>query len=113
MDYPVGIDRLFKSGLALGCFESRHAPYRQDGMKRHVEEYLASVADGAEKLRAVALQALNDADLRIVERALAYLFEVGQATDVEVVQPLAAHRDETIQKAARTCLFQLRRRSSE
>jgi len=110
MDYPVGIDRLFRSGLALGCFESRYAPFRQGVMKESVAEYIASVTDGAERLRTVCLQALNSEDLRIAERALAYLLVVGDASDADVVDPLVAHPNETIRKAARTCLFELRRR---
>jgi hypothetical protein len=104
------IELLFRSGLARGCFESRHAPYRQETVKRYVEEYVAAEPGRALELRAAALNELANPDWRIVERALAYLFVVGQASDATAIEPLREHPEECIHKGAQACLFEVRRR---
>ena len=49
----------------------------------------------------------------LLEHALAVLFVVGNAGDTAAVEPLLSHRDERVRKAARTCLFEIRRRPAE
>jgi hypothetical protein len=107
---PLWIELLFRSGLARGCFESRHAPYRQETVKRNVEETIAPELGRASELRAAALNELANPDWRIVERALAYLLVVGQASDAAAIEPLCEHAEECIHKGAQTCLFEVRRR---
>jgi hypothetical protein len=49
-------------------------------------------------------------DVNAVDRALAVLFVVGNASDAAAVEALLSHPGERIQKAARTCLFEIRQR---
>jgi hypothetical protein len=46
----------------------------------------------------------------LIECALAVLFVVGKSNDAAAVEPLLLHQNERVQKAARTCLFELRQR---
>jgi hypothetical protein len=107
---PLWIELLFRSGVARGCFESRYAPYRQETVKRYVEEYIGAEPGRASELRAAASNELVNPDWRIVERALAYLLLVGQASDAAAIEPLREHPVECIQKGARACLFEALRR---
>jgi hypothetical protein len=107
---PLWLELLFRSGLARGCFESRFAPYRQDAVKRDVQERTSAEPGRVEELRAAALNELANADWRIVERALAYLLVVGQASDAAAIEFLTEHPEEYIRKGAQACLFEVRRR---
>jgi hypothetical protein len=49
----------------------------------------------------------------MIDRALAVLFVVGNAADAAAVESVLSHRDERLRKAARTCLFEIRRRPAE
>jgi hypothetical protein len=49
----------------------------------------------------------------VVENALACLFVVGTSADIPAVEPLLQHPTEAVRKAARTCLFEMRRRPAE
>jgi hypothetical protein len=63
-----------------------------------------------EQLRQACCAYLKHEDTQVLEPALACLFVIGVATDTSAVEPLLHHSDESIRKAARTCLFESRRR---
>lgn len=48
----------------------------------------------------------------MVVRALGCLYMVGKGTDAPVVEPFLSHPQDFVRKAARTCLFEIRKRSS-
>jgi hypothetical protein len=66
--------------------------------------------NGREQLRQACCAYLQHDDVQVVKQALACLFVVGLKTDANAVEPLLNHSDEAIRKAARTCLFEIRRR---
>jgi hypothetical protein len=73
----------------------------------------AAASDGARDntLDNRRLVQLADEGEHQLDCALAALFVVGRASDATVVEPLLSHRSEPIRKAARTCLFEIRRRA--
>jgi hypothetical protein len=56
---------------------------------------------------------LRHDDPAVVERALTCLFVVGLSSEVNAVEQLLDHPDESVSKAARICAFELRRRPAE
>jgi hypothetical protein len=66
--------------------------------------------NGREQLRQDCCVYLQRGDTQVLEQALACLFVIGLATDANAVAPLLHHSDESIGKAARTCLFEIQRR---
>jgi hypothetical protein len=49
----------------------------------------------------------------MIEGALSLLFVVGTMSDVAAVEPLVSHSDIGVQKAAQTCLSEIRHREPE
>jgi hypothetical protein len=98
----------FLDRLTYSCSEPEYVSFQQEA----VREWVSQVADahGWEELRVAAIARLSHEDPRMVERALTCLFVVGTALDVPSVEPLVSHSDESVRKAARTCLFELHRR---
>lgn len=111
---PGWIVALFRSGVASGgIFESQYSPYRQGLLKRQVLERVDSIPGGREQLRDAALEELQGADPQRVGEALAFLLVVGRNSDCGAVEPLTRSDDERIRKAAKTCLYELRRRGED
>jgi hypothetical protein len=98
----------FLDRLTYSCSEPESVSFRQET----VREWVSQVADahGWDELRMAAIARLSHDDPRLVERALTCLFVVGTALDVTVVEPCLSHSDESVRKAARTCLFEIQRR---
>ena len=111
-ELPTGIQRLLSRGH-YSCSESGYVHFRQDQLRRYVGEVVDAHEDGARLLREGAREQLSDEDPQMVDHALACLFVVGNADDVSAIEQLLSHPLESIQKAARTCLFEVRRRTAE
>ena len=96
----------FLDRLIYSCSEAAYVSTRQ----RVLRDFVTRFADayGWDALRSAALARLSDSDPRSVERGLSCLFVVGTSDDVPAVERLTAHSDVDVQKAARTCLFELR-----
>jgi hypothetical protein len=107
--YPAWIEWLFQSGVGSGNFDPPYALSRQRNDRRQVTSMVESETDGARQLREASLTELRGDDPGRVERSLFYLMMVGQPADVPSVERLLGHPKETIKKAARTCLFELKR----
>ena len=72
-----------------------------------IEEWMAQETGRQEELRCAALAAIESDDLATVVQALSLLLVVGSDSDVSVVEPLTRSTNEAVQKAAKTCLFEL------
>ena len=108
-ELPAGIELLL-SNVPFRCNESAHATFRHDVLRRRVIEVADAHEDGWRLLREGARERLSDDDPDVVDRALACLFVAGDARDVSAVEPLLRHPDDRVRSAARTCLFEVRRR---
>ena len=109
---PTGIER-FLARVTYSCSEPEFVHSRQDVLRQWVTEVADAHADGWELLRQGAVAQLAKNDSESVDRALAVLFVVGAANDAGTVEKLLSHQDERVRKAARTCLFEIRRRPAE
>lgn len=109
-DLPVGIEQLLKR-VPFRRNESAYATLRHALLRRRVIEVVDAHEDGWQLLREAAIGRLSYVDSEVVDRALACLFIVGDARDVPAIKPLLRHPDEGVRSAARTCLFEARRRT--
>jgi hypothetical protein len=109
IELPSGIKRLL-TRVTYSCSEPRHVHFRQDLLRKWVAEVADAYENGWTLLREGALRQLADDDANLIECALAVLFVVGKSNDAAAVEPLLLHQNERVQKAARTCLFELRQR---
>ena len=100
------VDLLFKRGHGRNAFKTRFLY----GLHREfVEEEIAQEPGRGDKLRAAALAALQSDDPKTVLQGLSFLLIVGRPSDRSVVEPLIQSRHEAVQKAAKTCQFELKR----
>jgi hypothetical protein len=95
------------------CSEPAYVHFRQGLLREWVMEAVDGHENGSEQLRQACCAYLQHDDAQVVRQALACLFVVGVATDANAVEPLLSHSDEAIRKAARTCLFEIRRRLAD
>lgn len=92
------------------CSEPVHVHFRQDLLRGLVNRAVEGYEDGREQLRKACCACLQLEDEQLMEQSLACLFVIGLVTDAPAVELLLHHPDESIRKAARTCLFEIRRR---
>lgn len=92
------------------CSEPDHVHLRQGWVRERIAGYVAAYENGCELLHSACCATLQHDDASRVENALTCLFVVGAAADVAAVEPLLKHPDESVRKAAKTCLFEIRRR---
>lgn len=111
VERPGWIEALFQSNIGAGCFETRYARFRQDLLRKTLEDHIPSEPGSTDELRRAALDELGGHDSARVERALAYLMVVGRARDANAVEPLRRSQDDLVRNGAKTCFFKLRRRS--
>jgi hypothetical protein len=108
---PSWIEDLLHS-QPYSCSEPAYVHLRQGLVRERISAYVATSDNGSEQLRTACRERLTDDDAALVERALTCLFVVGVAEDASAVEPLLTHAEEAVRKAARTCLFEIRRRRS-
>ena len=97
----------------FSCNEPAYVHLRQKMACADVIRVVDAHENGRELLRAACVAHLHDDDLTVVERALTCLFAVGLSSEAAAVEPLIEHPEEAVRKAAKTCLFELRRRRVE
>jgi hypothetical protein len=112
MELPTGIQQLL-ARVTYSCSESGYVHFRQDALRKWVGEVADAHDNGWALLRDGAVAQLADADVNAVDRALAVLFVVGNTEDATAVEPLLSHTHDRVRKAARNCLFEIRRRPAE
>ena len=95
------------------CSEPAYVHFRQGLLREWVMEAVDGHENGREQLRQACCAYMQHDDAQVIKQALACLFVVGLATDANAVEPLLSHSDEAIRKAARTCLFEIRRRLAD
>ena len=108
---PGWIEHLL-TRLPWTCVESKHVLYRLKLMKKAVQNAVADEIDGAQRLGSASLEELKNEDPHVVVRALSCLFVVGSREDEQAVGMLSKHPDQQVRKAARSCLFEMRRRDA-
>jgi hypothetical protein len=108
-ELPVGIQRLLLRGH-YSCSENDFVHFRQEQLRRFVGEIVKTHEDGVTLLREGALKQLSHEDANMVDHALSCLFVVGERDDIPAIEGLLSHPDESVRKAARTCLFEIRHR---
>jgi hypothetical protein len=111
-ELPTGIERLL-TRVPYSCSEPGYIHFRQDVLRKWVGDVADAHENGWDLLRQGAVARLRHEDPKMIDRALAVLFVVGAAADAAAVKPLLSHHDERLRKAARTCLFEIRRRPAE
>jgi hypothetical protein len=97
----------------FSCSESAYVHFRQDMLRERVIQAVDGYENGREQLRQACCAYLQHDDAQVLEQSLACLFVIGLATDANAVEPLLSHPDEPMRKAARTCLFEIRRRPAD
>lgn len=111
-DMPVWIDRLLKFGLH-SCAQPEYVRFRQDFLRKRVLEATDAHENGLAQLHDACLLHLGNLDDDVVTNALSCLFVIGTMVDVPAVEALVQHPSEAVRKAARTCLFEVRRRPAD
>ena len=97
---------MFKRGHGIDAFRNRFA---LDFHREMIEECVAQEDGRQEELRSAAVAAVESNDPATVVQRLAFLLVAGNKADVPFVEPLTHTRNESVQKAAKTCLFELTR----
>jgi hypothetical protein len=105
---PAWIVLLFKRGHGLDAFRNR---FLLDLHRDHVERALPGGPEAREQLRSAALTAINSEDRDTIIQGLAFLLVVGRSPDLDAVSSLVGNADEAVQKAAKTCRFELERKA--
>ena len=111
-ELPTLIQR-FLDRVTYSCGESEYVHIRHDFLRKSVDEVADANENGWQLLRKGAIEQLGDEDANAVDRALAVLFVVGNVDDSSAVELLLSHPKEQVQKSARACLFEIRRRPEE
>ena len=109
---PFWIQELL-TRMWFSCNEPAYVHFRQDMAREQVIEFADAHENGREQLRTACVACLTREDTKMIERALTCLFAIGLASDADAVETLLDHSDEQVRKAARTCLFELRKRPLE
>jgi hypothetical protein len=105
-DLPGWIQFLYKRGSAGHAL---HTGLLLDLTNESIAEEADAHPGGRQQLREVALSELESGDLQNVALSLVYLSVVGQAEDLNAVERFANHGSDLVQRAARTCQYQLHR----
>ena len=106
MEEPAWVQLLFNRGHGLDAFRNR---FVLDIHRLIVEECIAPESGRQEVLRRAAAAALETADPARVVQGLSFLLVVGTESDGAIVEPLTQSTNDAVQKAAKTCLFELMR----
>ena len=92
------------------CSQPSWVHFRQDLTREKIIEVINAYENGVELLHGAACEYLLHDNVKDIVCALTCLFVVGTAEDVTVVEPLIKHPSESVRKAAKTCLFEIKRR---
>ena len=104
---PAWIELLFKRNNRHHCFAT---PFVLRLNVKQIERSLSLFPEERSQLRSIAIQRLGSDDIDHLVIALLALFVVGISEDINLIKPLTAHSDGYVKKAAKTCLFELKKR---
>ena len=109
IDTPSWVeDLLAHPGFA--CSQPSHVHFRQNLTRETIIKAINAFENGDQLLHGAACEYLLHDDVNDIICALTCLFVVGTAEDVTIVEPLIKHPSESVRKAAKTCLFEIKRR---
>ena len=108
-EFPVWIETLL-SRVPYSCAEPEHVQVRLDSLRKLIRESTSPHEDGVRQLHDAALARLSSSDPDALVRALSCLFVVGDTLDAQAVDQHTKHPNEAVRKAAKSCLFAIRRR---
>ena len=92
------------------CSEPAFVHVRQDVTRERIIQIVDANEDGRELLHGACCEYLQHEDVRHIVCAPTCLFVIGTSADIAVVEPLLKHPQDFVCKAAKTCLFEIRRR---
>lgn len=98
---------------AYSCAEPEYVEFRQGLLRKSVLESIEGVENGRDELCVLGHDFLAGNDAEMIDRALGWLFVLGTEADAPAVQPHTRSSDESVRKAAKTCLFEIRRRPAK
>ncbi len=101
---PIWVEILFKRGAGLNAFRNR---FLLDFHRQSIEECIAMENGRPEELRRAAVVAIESDDPATVVQGLSFLLVAGRQPDMQIVEPLTRSANAAVQKAAKTCLFEL------
>jgi len=112
LDFPLWIEHLLY-GLWFSCSETGYVHIRQKMLRQDVLRAIDAHENGYDELQKACYICLKYENKIVVEKALACLFVIGSVVDVEFINPLLEHPEESVRKAARTCIFEIKNRVVE
>src|SRR5688500_868500 len=112
IELPIRIQQALAT-LSSSCSEPAYVKSRQDVLRRQIGNIADAHENGWYLFRVGAVEQLQNDDPRMIGRPRTCLFVVGERQDTRAVEPLTKHPNESVSKAARTCLFELRHRAPE
>jgi len=105
MNSPAWIEMLYKRGHGLNAFSTQ---FLFNCHKDDIHEEI-SIAEGrSEQLRQASLARLDSEEIRPIIQSLSFLLVVGKPEDLETIEPFVNHSDIRVQRAAKTCCFELK-----
>ncbi len=107
MSEPTWIEFDFKRHRSELAFST---PFQMKFHCERIQTLIAGVPNGAEELRVAALRRLHSHHDGEIVAALLAVYVVGKIDDIPAVERLLDYRNERVRNAAKTCLFQLKRR---
>lgn len=107
MTEPAWIEFYFKRRSSTVLLST---PFMLAFTRDYVHQMIESHSNAANELRAAALARLNESEPGTLCAALAALLVVGEQEDRTTIQTLLAHGNKRVSDAARTCLFELKKK---
>ena len=96
--------------LWYSCSQPEFVHLRQKVLREQVIKFVDAHENGLEELRKACYICLQHENEGVVERGIACLFVIGSIKDINLIEPLLEHPEESVRKAARTCIFEIRHR---
>jgi hypothetical protein len=110
LNFPIWIEQLFTQ-LWFSCSQNEYVHLRQNILRDQVIQIVETHENGNEELRQACHICLQHDNKGIIERGIACLFVIGSARDISFIEPLLQHPEESVRKAARTCIFEIKHRA--
>ena len=108
-ELPTWIERFLTFG-SYNCSEPEYTRFRQRLLRESVLEIADAHEQGRGHLHDGCVRHLAHSDTKVVLNAVSCLFVIGTVADVPAIETLVQHPSEAVRKAARTCVFEIRRR---
>lgn len=107
---PAWISLLFKRSKACHAL---HTGFLLELTNRDTRELVDAYPDGNRLLRQVSLERLNSSNPHTLALSLIFLGVVGSLEDVSHAESFLDHSSDLVQRAAKTCCYELKQASRE